>query len=116
MLLDYFGVDSAVLGGIFFGVNVSLFVVLQHFVRVRGLVLEMLVLEWVVLAVVMMFVLILLVVYYALLVVWFTSNLVCCVPPILFGFLNSVLHVGSLTPEVLASIMHGVFVGLVVFI
>ncbi len=40
-----------------------------------------------------------------------TSHLIRQVPRTPFGPLNSALHAASLTPEVLAAIMHGVLVG-----
>jgi pimeloyl-ACP methyl ester carboxylesterase len=45
-LLDELGVDQAVLGGVSLGTNVSLLTAVQAPERVRGLVLEMPVLEW----------------------------------------------------------------------
>ncbi len=110
-LLDELGAGSAVLGGLSLGANVSLFAASQHPERVRALVLEMPVLEWAVPAAAMAFVPIVLAAHYARPVVRVTSDLVRRIPPTRFGPLNSAVHAASLSPEVLAAIMHGVLVG-----
>ena len=110
-LLDELGADQAVLGGLSLGANVSLFAASRHPERVRALVLEMPVLEWAVPAAAMVFVPIVLAAHYARPVLRATSNLVGRIPPTRYGPLNSALHAASLTPEVIAAIMHGVLVG-----
>ena len=110
-LLDELGADSAVLGGLSLGANVSLFAASQHPERVRALVLEMPVLEWAVPAAAMAFVPIVLAAHYARPVLRVTSNLLRRIPPTRFGPLNSALHAASLGPEVIAAVMHGVLVG-----
>ncbi len=110
-LLDELGADNAVLGGLSLGANVSLFAATQQPDRVRGLVLEMPVLEWAVPAAAMLFVPILLAAHYARPVLRVSSSLVRRVPPTRFGPLNSAIHAASLSPEVLAAVMHGVLVG-----
>ncbi len=89
----------------------SLFAASQHPERVRALVLEMPVLEWAVPATALAFVPILLAAHYGRPVLRVTSRLIRHVPRTPFGPLNSALHAASLTPEVLAAIMHGVLVG-----
>src|SRR5262249_57963211 len=64
-LLDELGVDQAVLGGVSLGTNVSLLTAVQAPGRVRGLVLEMPVLEWAVPAAAAVFLPLLLWVHYA---------------------------------------------------
>jgi pimeloyl-ACP methyl ester carboxylesterase len=110
-LLDELGAEKAVLGGLSLGANVSLFAASQQPDRVRGLVLEMPVLEWAVPAAAMLFVPILLAARYARPLLRVSSNLLRRVPPTRFGPLNSALNAASLSPEVLAAIMHGVLVG-----
>ena len=110
-LLDELGADSAVLGGLSLGANVSLFAASQHPERVRALVLEMPVLEWAVPAAALAFVPILLAAHYARPVLRVAANLIGRMPPTRFGPLNSALHAASLEPEVIAAIMHGVLVG-----
>ena len=110
-LLDELGADSAVLGGLSLGANVSLFAASQQPERVRALVLEMPVLEWAVPAAALAFVPIVLAAHYARPALRFTSGLARRAPSTRFGPLNSALHAASLTPEVVAAVMHGVLVG-----
>jgi len=110
-LLDELRVREAVLGGLSLGANVSLFAAAQHPERVRALMLEMPVLEWAVPATAMAFVPVLLAAHYGRPVLRVTSHLIRHVPRTPFGPLNSALHAASLSPEVLAAIMHGVLVG-----
>lgn len=110
-LLDELGADTAVLGGLSLGANVSLFAASQHPERVRALVLEMPVLEWAVPAAALAFVPILLAAHYARPVLRVAAKLIGRMPPTRFGPLNSALHAASLEPEVIAAIMHGVLVG-----
>jgi pimeloyl-ACP methyl ester carboxylesterase len=110
-LLDELGAREGVLGGLSLGANVSLFAATQHPERVRGLVLEMPVLEWAVPAAALAFVPIVLAAHYGRPVVRAISDLVRRVPRTRFGPLNSLLNAASLTPEALAAVMHGVLVG-----
>ncbi len=110
-LLDELGADTAVLGGLSLGANVSLFAASEYPARVRGLVLEMPVLEWAVPSAALAFVPILLAAHYAQPVLRVTSEMIRRVPRTGFGPLNSALHAASLPPDVLAAIMHGVLVG-----
>ena len=64
-LLDELGVDQVVLGGVSLGTNVSLLTTVQAPERVRGLVLEMPVLEWAAPAAALVFLPLLLEVHYA---------------------------------------------------
>ena len=64
-LLDELGADQAVLGGISLGANVSLFAASRQPRRVRGLVLEMPVLEWAVPPAALLFAPLLLLAHYA---------------------------------------------------
>ena len=63
-LLDELGAPNAVLGGLSLGANVSLFAASQQPERLRGLVLEMPVLEWAVPSAAMAFVPIVLAAHY----------------------------------------------------
>jgi pimeloyl-ACP methyl ester carboxylesterase len=110
-LLDELGADSAVLGGLSLGANVSLFAAAQQPARVRGLVLEMPVLEWAVPAAALAFVPIALAAHYGRPALRVVSNLVAAIPDTSFGPLNSLLHAASVPPEVLAAVMHGILVG-----
>jgi pimeloyl-ACP methyl ester carboxylesterase len=110
-LLDELGADDAVLGGLSLGANVSLFASAQRPERVRGLVLEMPVLEWAVPTAALAFVPLLLAAHYGRPVLRLTSELLRRVPDTPYGPLNSALHAASLPPEVMAAILHGVLVG-----
>ncbi len=113
-LLDHIGADQAVLGGLSLGANVSLFAATQHPERVRGLVLEMPVMEWAVPSAALAFVPMLLAAHYAKPVLRVTSALVRRLPRTSFDPLNSLMHGASLPPDIFAAILHGVLVGPVV--
>ena len=110
-LLDHLGVEGAVLGGLSLGANVSLFAAAAHPERVQGLVLEMPVLEWAVPSAALAFVPMLLAAHYGARVMRFTSAAVRRLPRTPWGPVNSLMHAGSLPPEVMAAILHGVLVG-----
>lgn len=113
-LLDHLGVERAALGGLSLGANVSLVTAAEHPERVRGLILEMPVMEWAVPAAALAFVPMLLGAHYGRPVLRVTSALVSKVPRTPISALNSLLDAGSLPPEVMSSILHGVLVGPVV--
>jgi pimeloyl-ACP methyl ester carboxylesterase len=113
-LLDHLGVDRAVLGGLSLGANVSLVAAAEHPERVRGLILEMPVMEWAVPAAAMAFVPMLLAAHYGRPLLRITSSLMSRVPRTPLSALNSVMDAASLSPEVMSSILHGVLVGPVV--
>lgn len=110
-LLDTLGAPDAVLGGLSLGANVSLFAAAQRPERVRGLVLEMPVLEWAVPTAALIFVPILLGAHYGRPVLRRTSRALRRFPRTPFGPLNSAIHAASLPPEVTAAILHGILVG-----
>lgn len=113
-LLDHLGVDRAVLGGLSLGANVSLVTAAEHPERVRGLILEMPVMEWAVPAAAMAFVPMLLAAHYGRPLLRVTSSVMSRVPRTPLSALNSVMDAASLPPEVMSSILHGVLVGPVV--
>lgn len=113
-LLDELEVDSATLGGLSLGANVSLFAAAQQPHRVRGMVLEMPVMEWAVPAAALTFVPMLLAAHYGKPLLRATSSLLRRAPRSGWGPLDSVLGAGSLEPEVMSAILHGVLVGPVV--
>ncbi len=110
-LLDHLGVEDAVLGGLSLGANVSLFAAARRPERVRGLVLEMPVLEWAVPTAALLFVPLLLAAHYGRRVMRVTSGLVRRLPRTPYGPLNSALQAAALPPEVMSAILHGVLVG-----
>ena len=110
-LLDHLHVPAAVLGGVSLGANVSLIAASTHPTRVKGLVLEMPVLEWAVPAAAILFAPLLLAAHYGRRVMRVASGLAGRIPPTGFGPLNSVIRSAALPPEVVASVLHGILVG-----
>ncbi len=110
-LLDELGVEEAVLGGMSLGANVSLFAGSRQPRRVRGLVLEMPVLEWATPSAALLFAPLLLLVHYGRRPARWISSLVRSLPETRFMLMNSLLHAAGLPPEVMAAILHGVLVG-----
>jgi pimeloyl-ACP methyl ester carboxylesterase len=110
-LLDHLGEDATALGGMSLGANVSLFAATRHPERVRGLVLEMPVLEWAVPSGAIIFTTMLLAARYGGPLLRVIGGLVERVPPTPFPPLDSVLHVGTVPPEAIAAVLHGVLVG-----
>jgi pimeloyl-ACP methyl ester carboxylesterase len=110
-LLDHLDVRSAVVGGMSLGANVSLFTASRRPERVRGLVLEMPVLEWAVPTAALLFTPMVLLLHYARPLLARVSTLVARVPSTPIGAVNSFLHAGSLPPETMAAVLHGILVG-----
>lgn len=110
-LLDELGADDAALGGLSLGANVGLFAATQQPERVRGLVLEMPVLEWAVPSAALVFVPLLLAAHYGRRLLRLTSGALQRVPATPYGPLNSAIHAAGLPPEVMSAILHGVLVG-----
>jgi pimeloyl-ACP methyl ester carboxylesterase len=110
-LLDELGVDKAVLGGVSLGTNVSLIAAAQAPGRVRGLVLEMPVLESAVPAAALTFVPLLLWVRYARTAMRLVSSAASRLPLSGFGPLDSVIGTARSDPDELAAVLHGILVG-----
>jgi pimeloyl-ACP methyl ester carboxylesterase len=110
-LLDHLDEEDAVLGGMSLGANVSLFAASQRPERVRGLVLEMPVLEWAVPTAALLFTPMLLLAHYGRAFLRLTSEIVGRVPPTPYAPLNGLLHAASLPPETMAAVLHGILVG-----
>ena len=110
-LLDHLGEDDAVLGGMSLGANVSLFAAAQQPERVRGLVLEMPVLEQAVPTAALVFTPLLLMAHYGRPVLRVTSALLRHAPSTGAAALDSLVHAAALPPQVMAAILHGVLVG-----
>jgi len=110
-LLDHIGAGEAVLGGVSLGANVSLLAAVKDPERVRGLVLEMPVLENAAPAVALTFVPFMLAVHYAKLPAEALTAVARRAPRTPFPPLNSVLNAASLKPEEIAAILHGILLG-----
>lgn len=110
-LLDHLGEPAAVFGGMSLGANVSLFAASQRPERVRGLVLEMPVLEWAVPVAALLFTPMVLLAHYGRPLLEVTSSLLRRIPPSRSAPLNSLLHGASLPPDSMAALLHGILVG-----
>jgi pimeloyl-ACP methyl ester carboxylesterase len=110
-LLDELGVDQAVLGGVSLGTNVSLLTAVQAPERVRGLVLEMPVLEWAVPAAALVFLPLLLGVHYARAPLRLVSRAARRLPLAPFGPLGTFISAARSDPDEIAAVLHGVLVG-----
>ncbi|HEX2383295.1 MAG TPA: alpha/beta fold hydrolase [Acidimicrobiales bacterium] len=110
-LLDELGMDAAVLGGMSLGANVSLLAAVNSPARVRGLVLEMPVLERATPSIALTFVPLLLAFHYARLPMGVLTGAMRRVPRTHLGPLDSVLNAASLDPEQIAAVLHGVLLG-----
>jgi len=110
-LLDELGIDEAVVGGVSLGANVSLQVAVQAPGRVRGLLLEMPVLEWAVPGAAAVFIPLLLGVHYAAPLVRLVARVARRLPATSIAALDSALGVLELEPEESAAVLHGMLVG-----
>jgi pimeloyl-ACP methyl ester carboxylesterase len=110
-LLDELGVDQVVLGGVSLGTNVSLLTAVRAPERVRGLVLEMPVLEWASPAAALAFVPLLLEVHYARVPLRLVSRAASRLPRSGFGPLDSVINTAASDPEEIAAVLHGLLMG-----
>jgi pimeloyl-ACP methyl ester carboxylesterase len=110
-LLDELGVGQVVLGGVSLGTNVSLLATVRAPERVRGLVLEMPVLEWAVPAAALTFVPLLLQAHYGRPVMRLVSRAASRLPRSGFGPLDSLIDAASSDPDEIAAVLHGVLVG-----
>jgi pimeloyl-ACP methyl ester carboxylesterase len=110
-LLDELGIEEAVIGGVSLGANVSLQVAAQAPERVRGLLVEMPVLEWAVPGAALVFLPMLLGVHYAAplarAVAWLARRL----PRTTIGPVDSVVGTLSLDPEETTAVLHGMLAG-----
>jgi pimeloyl-ACP methyl ester carboxylesterase len=110
-LLDHLGEPSAALGGMSLGANVSLFAASRRPDRVRGLVLEMPVLEWATPSAALLFTPMLLLAHYGRPVLRWVGDRVAHLPSTGFPPLDSVLRAGAIKPDAMAAVLHGILVG-----
>lgn len=109
-LLDELGVDSAVVGGVSLGANVSLYVADRAPERVRALVVEMPVLESAAPTAYVMFVPLLLAMHYARPAVRLAAAARRRLPPSGSDLVDSTLGLVA-EPEQSAAVLHGILVG-----
>ncbi len=110
-LLDELGVDQVVLGGVSLGTNVSLLTAVRAPERVRGLVLEMPVLERAAPAAAMTFVPLLLGTHYTRRIMRLATRAVSMFPRLGIDAIDAVLNAASNDPAVIASVLHGILLG-----
>jgi pimeloyl-ACP methyl ester carboxylesterase len=110
-LLDELGVDQVVLGGVSLGTNVSLLATVQAPERVRGLILEMPVLESAAPAAALVFAPLLLEVHYARVALRLVSWAASRVPASGLGPLDSFISAAASDPDEIAAVLHGVLLG-----
>ena len=110
-LLDELGVDQVVLGGVSMGTNVSLFAAVRAPQRVRGLILEMPVMESAVPAAALVFLPLLLGVRYARAPLRWVSRAAARVPAARLGPAGSFVSAAASDPDEIAAVLHGVLVG-----
>ncbi len=110
-LLDHLGIDEAVIGGVSLGGNVSLLVAAQAPGRVRGLVIEMPVLEWALPAAAATFIPMLLAVHFARPLVSRMATLFRRLPRTGHGAVDSVMNALSNNPVETAAVLHGILAG-----
>ncbi len=110
-LLDHLDIESAVVGGVSLGGNVSLLVAAQVPERVTGLVIEMPVLEWALPAAAATFIPMLLAVHFARPLVRRSAGVFRRLPRTGFGPLDSLIGALSNDPEETAAVLHGILAG-----
>lgn len=110
-LLDELGVDQVVLGGVSLGTNVSLLATVRAPEKVRGLVLEMPVLEWAAPAAALVFAPLLLEVHYARAGLRLVSRVASRLPASGLGPLDSFISAAASDPEETAAVLHGILLG-----
>jgi pimeloyl-ACP methyl ester carboxylesterase len=110
-LLDHLNMDQAVVGGVSLGGNVSLLVAAQAPERVRGLVVEMPVLEWALPAAAITFVPMLLAAHFARPIVGRLSKVFRALPRTGNGPVDSVMNMFSAEPHETAAVLHGILAG-----
>ncbi len=110
-LLDHLAIDSAVIGGVSLGGNVSLLVAALAPERVRALIIEMPVLEWAVPAAAITFIPMLLAVHFARPLVRRAASLIRRLPRTGNGPVDSVMNALSNDPIETAAVLHGILAG-----
>jgi pimeloyl-ACP methyl ester carboxylesterase len=110
-LLDELGVAAAVVGGVSLGAGMALQVAVSAPERVRGLLVEMPVLESAAPAAAMFFVPTLLAVRYLRPVLGLSTSIFSHVPRPGVGLLDGLLGLLSVEPDEMAAVLHGVLLG-----
>lgn len=110
-LLDHLEVEQAVVGGTSLGANVALHVAEKAPQRVRGMLIEMPVLEWAAPAAGAVFIPLLLGVHVARPAVRLVARLARRLPRTGFGPVDTFMNSVSMEPEEITAVLHGMLVG-----
>lgn len=110
-LLDHLEVDEAVVGGVSLGAGVALMTGHRHPERVRGLLLEMPVLENATPFAALLFVPMLLAMHYGGPFARLGTGLLRALPRTRIEALDSFLNAGSMRPEEIKAVLHGLLMG-----
>ncbi len=110
-LLDYLEVDKAVIGGVSLGANVSLFLASSYPERVKGLLIEMPVLDYGIPDAAAVFLPLLLASRHARLTYRFFNRVVQALPRTPVEALNSFLNAATISPDQAEAVLEGIFVG-----
>jgi pimeloyl-ACP methyl ester carboxylesterase len=110
-LLDHLGIDQAVVGGTSLGANVALYAATQAPERLRGMIVEMPVLEWATPAAGLVFIPMLLAARFGAPILNVSSAVARRLPRLGFGPLDSFFNAWSMRPREIAAVLHGLLVG-----
>lgn len=110
-LLDHLGVEQAVIGGTSLGANVSLHAAVEAPDRVRGMIIEMPVLEWAAPAAAMVFVPLLLGVRFGGPAAALLTRGARRLPRTGIGPVDTFMNAASMEPREIAAVLHGLLVG-----
>ncbi|CAN5422047.1 alpha/beta fold hydrolase [soil metagenome] len=110
-LLDHLAIDEAVVGGVSLGADVALMAAQAHPQRVRGLLLEMPVLENATPFAAVLFVPVLVGMHYGGPLARWGTRLLRSLPRTGIESLDSFLNAGSMRPEEIKAVLHGILMG-----
>lgn len=110
-LLDHLGVEQAVIGGTSLGANVSLHAAVDAPDRVRGMIIEMPVLEWAAPAAALVFVPLLLGVRFGGPAASLLTRGARSMPRTGIGPIDTFMNAASMDPREIAAVLHGLLVG-----
>jgi pimeloyl-ACP methyl ester carboxylesterase len=110
-LLDHLGVEQAVVGGTSLGANVALQAANTYPDRVRGMLIEMPVLEWAAPAAGIVFIPLLVGVRFGGIVARLTTRGARRLPRTGYGAIDTFMNAASMEPREIAAVLHGLLVG-----
>lgn len=110
-LLDHLGVEQAVMGGVSLGANVTLHAAAASPERIRGMLIEMPVLEWAAPVAGALFIPMLLGVHFARPLIQLLTRGARALPRTGYGPVDSFINSASMDPDEIASVLHGLLIG-----